>query len=243
MRRLQRPEQTVAVHPWPASHHLLDTASGVGAELLVISVATPDSPLRDTARTQVRGALREVLGLQLGCAPEAVNLRSVPGKALRVELPGHTISAIGLSTSHEAGLSVAAIRQHGPVGIDIMRIVPAFDWQAVARDYLGPQAWHRIASQPEPDQPQAFAHEWTRLEAALKCLGIGLQEWRPALAQQLESCRLMALALPAGLCGAVAWLNDARAGGQAADGSQNRMRLPNGPLAFLYLCPEDPFTT
>jgi 4'-phosphopantetheinyl transferase len=199
------PQARVAVHPWPASRHRLNIASGVGAELLVISVETPDSPLRDTARTQVRGALREVLGLQLGCAPEAVNLLSVPGQALRVELPGHTISAIGLSASHEAGFSVAAIRQGGPVGIDIMRIAPAFDWQAVARDYLGPQAWHRIASQPELDQPQAFACEWTRLEAGLKCLGIGLQEWCPALAKRLEGCRLMALDLPAGRCGAVAW--------------------------------------
>ena len=199
------PQARVAVHPWPASRHLLDTASGIGAELLVISVATPDSTLRDTARTQVRGALREVLGLQLGCAPEAVNLQSVPGQALRVELPGHTIGTIGLSASHEAGLSVAAIRQGGPVGIDIMRIAPAFDWQAVARDYLGPQAWHRIASQPAPEQPQAFAREWTRLEAGLKCLGIGLQEWNSSLAQQLENCKLMEIDLPAGLCGTVAW--------------------------------------
>ena len=197
--------EKVAVHPWPASRQLLDTASGVGAELLVISVATPDSTLRGTARTQVRSALREVLGLQLGCAPEAVNLQSVTGQPLCVELPGHDISAISLSASHEAGLSVAAIRRHGPVGIDIMRIAPAFDWQAVARDYLEPQAWHRIASQPEPDQPQAFAREWTRLEAGLKCLGIGLQEWCPALAQRLEGCNLMALDLPAGLCGTVSW--------------------------------------
>ena len=172
---------------------------------MVISMATPDSPLRDTARTQVRSALREVLGLQLGCAPETIQLMSVPGQALRVELPGHDIRTIGLSTSHEAGLSVAAIRRHGPVGIDIMRITPAFDWQAVARDYLGPLALQRIASQAGHEQPQAFAREWTRLEAGLKCLGIGLQEWCPALAQRLESCRMMALDLHTGLCGAVAW--------------------------------------
>ena len=204
MRRLQKPEATVAVHPWPGSRHLLNTASGIGAELLVISVATPDSTLRDTARTQVRSALREVLGLQLGCTPESIVLNSIPGQALRVEQPSDSQN-IGLSASHEAGLSVAAIRQGGPVGIDIMRIAPAFDWQAVARDYLGPQAWHRIASQPAPEQPQAFAREWTRLEAGLKCLGIGLQEWNSSLAQQLENCKLMEIDLPAGLCGTVAW--------------------------------------
>lgn len=205
LKRLQEREAALVVHPWPASRVLLAAGSAIPAGLVVISVATPNSTLRDAARAQLRGALREVLGLQLGCTPEAVNLLSVPGQALRIELPGHGIVSIGLSASHEAGLSVAAIRQGGPVGIDIMRIMPAFDWQAVARDYLGPQVLQRIASQPEPDQPQAFAREWTRLEARLKCLGIGLQEWCPALAQRLESCRFIELELPSGLCGAVAW--------------------------------------
>ena len=131
-------------------------------------------------------------------------LKSIPGQPLRVEQPSHGQN-IGLSISHEAGLSVAALRRNGPVGVDIMRIAPAFDWQALARDYLGPQAVRRIASQPESEKPMAFAREWTRLEAGLKCLGLALQEWSPALAERLESCQLMALDLPSGLCGAVAW--------------------------------------
>ena len=213
--RLQGPQAALAVHPWSASRALLATGFGsdskllaagssAAPDLLVISVLTPDSPLRDTARAQLRRALCEVLSLQLGCPPESIVLKSVPGQALRVELPGHGQN-IGLSASHEAGLSVAALRRSGPVGVDIMRITTAFDWQAVARDYLGPQDWRRIASHPEPEQPKAFAHEWTRLEAGLKCLGLALQEWSPALAQALESCHLRALELPADLCGAVAW--------------------------------------
>ncbi|CDS53176.1 4'-phosphopantetheinyl transferase [Polaromonas sp. CG9_12] len=214
--RFKSHEKALAVHPWPASRALLAAkvgngsgllrlaGSGAAAELLVISVVTPDSTLRDTARAQLRGALREVLSLQLGCVPESIVLKSMPGQVLHVELPdyGHNI---GLSVSHEAGLSVAALRRNGPVGVDILRIAPAFDWQAVARDYLGPQAVRRIASLPEPEQPLAFAREWTRLEAGLKCLGIGLQEWSPALAQRLARCQLMALDLPSGLCGMVAW--------------------------------------
>ena len=213
---LNRPEKSIAVHPWPASRALLaasagngsgllgSAGSGAAAELLVISVVTPDSTLRDAARAQMRDALREVLSLQLGCAPESIVFQSIPGQPLRIEQPSHDQS-IGLSISHEAGLSVAALRRNGPVGVDIMRVAPAFDWQAVARDYLGPQAVRRIASEPEPEQPLAFAREWTRLEARLKCLGLALQEWGPALAQRLEGCQLMVLDLPSGLCGAVAW--------------------------------------
>ena len=215
LRTLHRPQAGLAVHPWPASRALLmagarndsewlTTGSGAVPELLVISVATPKSTLRDAARAQLRGALCEVLSLQLGCAPESIVLKSIPGQALRVERPGHGQN-IGLSASHEAGLSVAALRRSGPVGVDIMRIAPAFDWQAVARDYLGPQAFGRIARHSLLEQSQAFAREWTRLEAGLKCLGLALQEWNPALAERLESCQLTELDLPSGLCGAVAW--------------------------------------
>ena len=192
----------LAVHLWPASRAQLTTGSGAGPDLLVISVATPDSQLRDAARVQLRGALRKVLGLQLERSPESIALISAPGQALRLDGPDHRI---GLSASHEAGLSVAAIRRHGPVGVDIMRVPPAFDWQATARDYLGPQALRRIAGRPLLEQPLAFAREWTRLEAGLKSLGLALQEWTPALAQRLEGCRLRELELPSGLCGAVAW--------------------------------------
>ena len=213
---LKRPEKSLTVHLWPASRALLAASvgngsglltpagSGAAAELLVISVVTSDSTLRDAARAQMRDALREVLSLQLGCAPESVVLQSIPGQPLRVEQPVHGQN-VGLSISHEAGLSVAALRHNGPVGVDIIRIAPAFDWQAVACDYLGPQVVRRIASLPESEQPLAFAREWTRLEAGLKCLGLALQEWNPALEQRLANCCLMALDLPPGLCGAVAW--------------------------------------
>lgn len=215
LRTLHRRQAALVVHPWPDSRALLTAqaasdskllAAGSDAvpELLVISVLTPDSTLRDAARAQLRDALRKVLSLQLGCAPESIVLMSIPGQALRVKRPGHGQN-IGLSVSHEASLSVAALRRSGPVGVDIMRIAPAFDWRAVARDYLGPQAFGRITHQPTSEQPLAFAQEWTRLEAGLKCLGLALQEWTPTLAQSLEGCRLMELDLPPGLCGAVAW--------------------------------------
>ena len=177
--------------------------TGAAPDLLVISVVTPDSPVRHVARMQLRTAVREVLGLQLDCAPDSIVLASRPGQAIRVDLPRHGIG-IGLSVSHEAGLSVAAIHRCGPVGIDILRLPQEFDWQPVARDYLGPQVLARMAALPTDQQPPAFAHEWTRLEAGLKCLGVGLQEWNPSLEKRLKSCRLARLKLPAGLFGAVA---------------------------------------
>lgn len=177
--------------------------TGTAPDLLVISVATPHNPLRHGARLQLRTAVREVLGLQLGCTPESIVLASQPGQAICVDLPRHGMG-IGLSLSHEAGISVAAIRSCGQVGIDILRLPEAFDWRPIARDYLGPQVLAHIATRPPDEQPPAFAHEWTRLEAGLKCLGVGLQEWNPSLAKKLESCRFIGLKLPADLFGTVA---------------------------------------
>ena len=196
-------QATLAVHPWPASRSLMAAAPEAGLDLIVISIATPDTAIRHAARAQLRGAVREVLGLRLNRAPESIALASLPGQALRVDLPGHTI---GLSASHEAGISVAAIHRCGPVGIDILRLPDEFEWQPVARDYLGLQALARISSMPPHEQLPGFAREWTRLEACLKCLGAGLQEWNPPLDSRIQACRVIGLELPAGLFGAVAVL-------------------------------------
>lgn len=191
----------MTVYPWPESRHLIPTISEAALNLLVIRVVTPITAVRHTARAQLRGALRAVLALQHDCTPESIELVSLPGRAISVDLPGHQI---GLSASHELGISVAAIHRGGPVGIDILQLTGEFDWLPVAHDYLGLHVAAKITSLPPREQLAEFARQWTRLEACLKCLGIGLQEWSLSLEHQLSACRLIDLELPSGLFGAVA---------------------------------------
>jgi 4'-phosphopantetheinyl transferase len=185
------------VQPWPGPHPLSAAALGADANPVVLAVATPDTAIRDVARDLVRQALREALGVLLECPPNAVRLVSQPGQPLRLDTPG---PQIGLSVSHERGLSLAAIHAGGAVGIDLMRVEQRSDWlpdwEPVARAYLGHQAHDRIARQPPPNRPQSFAREWTRLEACLKCRSLPLQEWSPALQRELLRCRLFDLDLP-----------------------------------------------
>lgn len=180
-------------------------APGVNGDPIVLTIATPDTSIRDAARKLARRALRDALGVLLDRAPHDIPLISRPGEPLRLDLPG---SRIGLSLSHEPGLTLAAIHLGGAVGIDLMRVETGndwlSDWQAVARDYLGPQVSALIDILPATQQAQAFAHAWTRLEARLKCLSMPLQEWSPALEQQLACCRTYGIALPDGLVGTVA---------------------------------------
>jgi 4'-phosphopantetheinyl transferase len=76
---------------WPAS---FDAAQ----ERLIVAVDAPDTPIRETARQQVRDVLREILG--------DVELISRPGQPIRV---AGQVKTPGISVSHEAGLSLVAV--------------------------------------------------------------------------------------------------------------------------------------
>lgn len=171
--------------------------------LTVIGIAAPDSPLRQTARAHLRGALCDTLGSLLERPAASIPLRSQPGLAPVLNLPDARIS---LSLSHAEGLSVAALHAGGAVGVDVMRVLPDVlpDWAAVARDYLGPPTCDQLAAVAPAQRALAFAQAWTRWEAGLKCLGLALTEWTPGLAQRLALCRITPLALPAPYCGALA---------------------------------------
>ncbi len=171
--------------------------------LFVIAVKTPDSPDRTVARKTIRTALKGVLGELWGCAPANVTLTHTPGEPLRAQDPNSP--DWGLSVSHEAGLSIAAVNRLGPVGVDIVCESLAFDWHAVAHDYLGPAMARQLASHPLAVQHQQVLRAWARHEACLKCLTLGMVEWSPALQTRLAALQVVDLELPAGWLGAVAF--------------------------------------
>lgn len=183
----------------------MPTPASDGSPFL-IAVPTPQTNLRGQARELVRDALRASLGKLLGCAPEAVPLEIEPGKPPALTLP---TTSIHLSISHEAGLSLAAIRMDGRIGIDLMAFDDAAlpDQEALARDYLGPRMAATLNGTPAPQRQAAFARAWSSHEASLKCLGMPLQEWSPALATRMRRCRLVDIALPSNYIGMAALLD------------------------------------
>lgn len=175
---------------WPAP---IDQAP----ELLIVTIDTPNTSVRDTARRLVRGVLREILG--------EVELVSVPGKAIRL---AGSDGPIGISVSHENGLSILAVNFSGPVGIDLLRIPDDPDWEAqipaLACDYLGPTLARQLNDLAPEERLANFAHAWTGHEARLKCRGMALTEWSSGLETSLKECLAHPLALPSGYVGAVA---------------------------------------
>ena len=186
----------VPVRAWP--HSLAATLHDLRSvrALTVIGVATPDSTDRTLARALVRTALCETLAAFLDRPAASITLVSQPGQAIAVKAP----IPLSLSLSHAAGVSVAALHRGLDVGIDVMRledgVAATLDWLRVARDYLGPDVTARLQATSAAECPAAFVQAWTRLEACLKCLGLGLTEWSPALAAQLAICRVTALDFP-----------------------------------------------
>lgn len=198
-------QQRVAVHGWPQGMAQAVQELRAGPALAVISVPTPATTCRGLARECIRTALRETLALYLEQAPASIVLLSRPGQPMEVAEP---FSHLHVSVSHMPGLSVAAIGTGAAMGIDVMHVdqgVPQMpDWERVARDYLGAAATAWLQSTPPAQRPAAFAQAWTCFEARLKCLGLGLTEWTPALEQKLAPCHAMALALPENCRGAIA---------------------------------------
>ena len=194
-------KRRIDVHPWPQAQGEALADLDTEQAITVISVVTSNTTMRETGRNLIRSAMRAVLGKHLYLSPDTVPLSSAARHAPALTLPGHTI---GLSVSHEAGLTLAAIHRRGPIGIDVMRIQAQPDWEPVAVNYLGRHAHQRILAMSPVQRPFAFGREWTRVEASLKCLGLGLVEWNNLLEHQMNRCETIKLALPVGLTGTVA---------------------------------------
>jgi 4'-phosphopantetheinyl transferase len=161
---------------------------------------------RPQARQQVRQALRQLLSDVLKTPAQHLTLQDVQGQGLSLAPPYETI---GLSVAHEAGLSLCGVNVDGAMGLDILRLdaVPS-DWATTALDYLGPAKTQALHALPPSARSLGFAQAWTDHEAALKCFGLGLTEWCPALARQLQPCRIRSLVLPEGYVGSIASANN-----------------------------------
>lgn len=197
--------QPLTVYDWPAAANCIKPDRGV----LVLAVRTPLTMPRAEARQKIREALLEVLAAQLACSPAEIELFSQAGQALQLLWPERNI---GLSVSHEPGMSLAAINMNGPVGVDVMATnsTPATnEIYTLAADYLGCRIAEHLARLPSEQHSKSFSEAWTELEARLKCRGEPLAEWAPAKEQWLAACTSRTLQTPDGYVGTVAFLDSA----------------------------------
>lgn len=181
---------------WTATAGFDGAIDGRAGGIAVVGVAGQAD--RDAARAAIRAALHAALVQVSGVAADAVELHAAPGAG---EAPYAVVGAtrrVAAAITHDGEISLAAFRFDGPVGIDVMQIVPVPDWQAVARDYLGPAVTARLAALPGDARDAAFASAWSEREARFKCLGWQLREWDADDEAALQACACMPLVVPAG---------------------------------------------
>jgi 4'-phosphopantetheinyl transferase len=179
------------------------------ADLRLLSLLSPDERgryerfhRRDDQRRFVlgRGLLRLRLGEKLGVAPETVVFAYGPlGKptlSRNKEAP-----AVHFNVSHSGDLVALAFSSRGPIGIDVEEERPESEWAEVAAQTLS-SGWSSRPLVPEGNRAKAFYTAWTRQEAGLKAMGVGLGGRESAAGQVALEC--FDLELPPGYHGAVA---------------------------------------
>jgi len=129
---------------------------------------------RDAGRFRVhRAALRTILGECLGVEPRVVDFRYGPqGKpelAERFDRAGLRFNA-----SHSEGLGLYAVTMWRRVGVDIERIRPMPDLEAIAERSFSPHERQELRRLAPGDRNEGFFNCWTRKEAYIKAIGEGL---------------------------------------------------------------------
>ncbi|MCP3759334.1 4'-phosphopantetheinyl transferase superfamily protein [Streptomyces sp. TBY4] len=156
-------------------------------------------------------ALRRLLGAYLGIVPREVTVERAPCAHCdephgRPVLPG---GALHFSLSHCTDISLLAFAT-APVGVDVEELVAPRTIPELA-DVLHPREAAELAALPPGDRSAAFTRVWTRKEAYLKGLGVGLSE-NPAadyvgsgtVPARLPGWSLSDVLVPAGHCAALA---------------------------------------
>ncbi len=115
--------------------------------------------------------LRRVLAVYLDEAPEEIELdRGDHGKPRLAEDPPR----LAFNLSHSGDLALVAVARNREVGVDVERVKPERDLVALAERALAPEAAAAVREAAEPERARLFYELWTRHEARLKCLGVGL---------------------------------------------------------------------
>lgn len=148
-------------------------------------------------------ALRQVLAQHLAdagyAAPVGDPLAFVAG---RFGKPALAVAAgLHFNLSHSHGTGLVAVSQDSELGVDVEQLRPMTDAVAMAAAYFTPAEQSAlVACDPGAARDRAFLTCWTRKEACLKALGIGLYlATRGFEVGVLPSAQVVEIATPEGI--------------------------------------------
>lgn len=130
---------------------------------------------RDRSRFVARrGWLRYLLAATLEVDPRQLEFDYGPdGKP---SLAGSSANRLRFSLSHSGGLALFALSEGMEVGVDLEEVRADFPVEAVASRFFTPGEQKGLAELTESRRIAAFFSLWTRKEAYLKGVGMGLND-------------------------------------------------------------------
>ena len=129
---------------------------------------------RHRRRFQVaRASLRRILGTYL--RRPAASLDFVYGEKGKPSLaPGSGAGELDFNLSHSSELALLAVTRKGELGVDVERLRPMPDGEAIAERFFSRPEREVLRGVPAEQKDQAFFLCWTRKEAYVKATGDGL---------------------------------------------------------------------
>lgn len=117
-------------------------------------------------------AMRRILGDELGVATERI--RYLRGPAGKPALAWPEGAGLEFNLSDSGDLALLALSRLGPVGVDVEHLERIPDFAAIAESHFADDERRALLALPAPDQLEGFYRIWTRKEAYIKAIGIGL---------------------------------------------------------------------
>jgi 4'-phosphopantetheinyl transferase len=169
---IERPEQVDSAEPGPELVLLDDYERARAARFL---------RARDRRRfVRCRAALREILGGLLGEPPRSMRFRARAQGKPELDHPPRASDQSGgqaelrFNVSHSAELALVAAHLGRELGVDLERVRSISEADSIVSSYFSPVEHGEFAALADDAKSLAFLSGWTRKEAILKGLGIGL---------------------------------------------------------------------
>jgi 4'-phosphopantetheinyl transferase len=120
-----------------------------------------------------RALLRRILARYAGVDPAELQFCFGPhGKpSLSSETTG---GALRFNVSHSLGVALFAVSRESEVGVDIEFVRQNFGWEQIAGRFFSSRENLLLRTLPERARAEAFFQLWTRQEAYVKAIGLGL---------------------------------------------------------------------
>lgn len=142
--------------------------------------------------------LRRVLSRYLDLPSAEIRLTSGEHGKRRLADPE---SGLRCNLSHSGSLALVAVSLGREVGVDVEKLKPGRDLVALAARALDAAEAEAVRAATEDDRARVFYELWTRHEARLKCLGVGLTGAAP---QPSPAIAVAAVPIDPGFAAAVA---------------------------------------